>query len=73
MKRIHTYRHQVLGKGPIKQHPIKIRIWFWGFAFSYLTNKHMGGLVLTAKKTPHPTRPIADSYTQKYPQKRHKK
>jgi hypothetical protein len=73
MKRIHTYRHKLLSKGPIKQSPIKIRIWFWGFALGYQTNTHIGGLVLTAKKTPHPTRPTADSYTHKYPRKIHKK
>ena len=68
--RIHTYKYKLLSKGPIKQSPINVKIWLWGFAFGYLTKKHMGGFVLTAKKTQHPTKPpVADSYTHKYPRK----
>ena len=73
MKRLHTYKYKVLGKGLIKQKPIKIKIWLGGFALGYLTNKHMGGFVLTFKNTPHPIESKADSYTQKYPRQIHKK
>jgi hypothetical protein len=66
MKHLHTYKYKVLGKGPIKQKPIKIKIWLGGFALGYLTKRHMGGFVLTFKKTPHPINPVVDSYTQKY-------
>jgi hypothetical protein len=69
MKRIHTYKYKLISKGPIKQSPIKIRFWLWGFAFNYQTNKHIGGFSLNSKAKHIYTK--SDSYTQKYPRKIH--
>lgn len=65
-KRIHTYKYRILSKGLIKQPPVKIAFWKWGFGIGIQTNKHIMGLSLNRKKTLFPTDTKADSYTQKY-------
>ena len=72
-KYIHTFNYRKLQNGKRFYNRIRVKVWLWGIGITYESSKKLMGFALNSRKYPTPKDLQADSYTQKYPRKIHKK
>ena len=71
VKRFHTFHYKKLSNGTFPYKPIQIKFWLWGFGMCVETKKRIWGVAINSIKVTLNSK--ADSYTQEYHQKIHKK
>jgi hypothetical protein len=66
-KHINTFKYKKLTPGTRKYSPLRIKVWLWGFAYTYETRKKLGGFVI-AKNAGVPIVDVkSDSFKRKHP------
>jgi hypothetical protein len=61
----HTFKYKKLTNGTRRYSPIRIKLWLWGFGFTYETKKSLGGFVIA--HTPNLPDVKSDAFKRRYP------